>query len=380
MGSASTGRGTPPPPPAAAPAPWRPVLSERDPLEKLVDDLRSFNLEWVVPYKVALSPQVTRNPAVWVMLFFGFFPLSILTLNLVRDPGELIFALTGYYCMAWAGWFYYFVARRSADFSTGLGSMAFTAFVGVSLLITVQELPLIKGLYNLTQANDIVVATAGFVLGVGVFEEITKALPVLYLAYSARKIDKPLDGLFYGAMSGLGFAISEGALYISHQNENLGVVVQTLIRTTSLPFMHALWSSLSGYFIALSLVNRRRGNALAILGIGVPAVLHGLYDVTSTRMPIVSTVLALFLYLLFSAYIERSQQMVEELAHAERQQADALAHEQLRQQLWQQYVAQSTAPPAGSAAASPPQAPGQAPASPYAPPRSWRGPELPPTP
>jgi len=329
--------------------------STRSLFEHLLDDIRSFNPRWVVPFDTAISPQIIKNRAVWVMLFFGFFPLTALNLGLVQDGGQLVFALISYYCLAWAGYFYFFVSKRSASLEVGMGALVFTAFIGIPLLLKAQSIPGISHLYGFTRGGDLVSSMIGFIFGVGILEEVTKAVPVLILAYKLNKVEKPLDGIFYGAMSGLGFAVAEGVQYISNSPSSTELVVQTLIRTTTLPFMHALWAATAGYFIALSLINRRRSLALIVLGIGVAALHHGLYDTFAGRSPAVALALAAFLYLLFVAYLERSQNMVAELQHAEQ-----VAHAQTLQWQAQAYAAQTGAPQQAYAGQAYPGAPSQA--------------------
>jgi RsiW-degrading membrane proteinase PrsW (M82 family) len=336
--------------PGAVQPPWPPYAPPETGLEHLLDDIRSFQLKWIVPFDTALSPKILENRSVWLMLIFGFFPLAVLSLGLVQTVQGLIFALLAYYCMAWGGYFYYFVCKSSVDFWVGVGSMAFTVFIGVPFLRIVETLPGISDVLLWTRASDPLWQILGYVAGVGPLEELTKALPVLLLAYGFGKVTKPLDGIFYGAMSGLGFAVVEGSLYVSHSE--LNVPVQAFIRTTTLPFMHALWAATSGYFISLALINKRRGVALVLLGIAVPAVHHGLYD-SFSGTPL-GLLLAAFIYLLFVAYMERSQNMVAELEQAER-----LAEQQARvqQMYWHAYgVAPPVAP--GAVTKVPPAGPG----------------------
>jgi RsiW-degrading membrane proteinase PrsW (M82 family) len=90
-------------------------------------------------------------------------------------------------------------------------------------------------------------------------------------------------------------------------------LAQMLLRTTTLPFLHATWTAIAGYFVALAVIDKRRRVALCVLGISVSAVLHGCYDFTVNGDSMVSLFIAAFVYLLFISYIERSQDMVKEL-------------------------------------------------------------------
>ncbi|MHB2016485.1 MAG: PrsW family intramembrane metalloprotease [Candidatus Xenobia bacterium] len=306
------GPGTAPPPPQQAP---ELLKNAGDAITRIWADVRSFNFKWIVPYETALSPRILDNPSTWVMLLFGFFPL--LGFMLVRSIEQLLICLVAYFALAWAAYFYVFVANRTTDIRIGAGVAAFTIFIGVSLVLILQVLPPLSFFYGMTGSHVVFERLLGFICGVGVNEELMKALPVLILALHFGRIKKPLDGIFYGAVSGLGFAIPEGYQYITHSANVGGLLVQTLLRTTTLPFLHATWAAISGYFIALAMINRHRRGALCVLGVAVAATLHGLYDFTSGGGTIISVAIAAFVYLLFISYIERSQDMVRELEKAE---------------------------------------------------------------
>lgn len=311
-------------------------------LGQMVNDIRGFSFKWVVPVDTALSPALLRNPTVWTMLLFGFYPLLSLSLGTAKTGEDFVRTLMIYCGLAWACYFYYFVCKRSVDYRIGIGVMAFTAFIGVNLVFVLWKIPPFSVLYSMTDpAKDLVSHLIGFTLGVGVIEELTKAAPVLVLAYGMNRVEKPLDGIFYGALSGLGFGIAEGIQYIVATEAN---VVMVLIRITTLPFMHALWAGTVGYFIGLAQVNKTRGAALVVMGYAVSVVTHGTYDAFGGP---VALAIAAFTYLLFSAYIARSQQMVAELAHAEQ----AATREQTVQEIFRDtYLpnVQSAAPPLGA--------------------------------
>jgi RsiW-degrading membrane proteinase PrsW (M82 family) len=82
-----------------------------------------------------------------------------------------------------------------------------------------------------------------------------------------------------------------------------------LIRLTTLPFLHAIWSGMAGYFIGFAAQYPDRKRGLLIVAIGVPALLHGTYntfsgDALGLIIALIS-VLALSLYLSKSVEFER---------------------------------------------------------------------------
>ena len=85
--------------------------------------------------------------------------------------------------------------------------------MGIPLLLFIQKVPPFSLLYGATKLPNILGQLVGFVLGVGLLEEICKGIPVYLFLFKQGKLTEPLPPAFYGAMSGLGFAIAEGAHY-----------------------------------------------------------------------------------------------------------------------------------------------------------------------
>ena len=51
-----------------------------------------------------------------------------------------------------------------------------------------------------------------------------------------------------------------------------------IARLTSLPFLHATWCAIAGYFISFANLYPKYSISLYFLAIAIPAVIHGLYD------------------------------------------------------------------------------------------------------
>lgn len=140
----------------------------------------------------------------------------------------------------------------------------------------------------LNPENGFLVSFLGFTFGVGLCEELTKVLPLLL-----RRADLEDLGwrgtLVWGLASGAGFGIAEGVMYSSNHYNGLATGGIYLIRFISCVALHAVWTGTS----ALMLYRRRdiledleewHDFLLALLQIiGVPMVLHGLYDTLLKR-------------------------------------------------------------------------------------------------
>ncbi|XPM55191.2 MAG: PrsW family glutamic-type intramembrane protease [Leptolyngbya sp. IPPAS B-1204] len=201
--------------------------------------------------------------------------------------------------------------------------MLFTTVIGIPLLLFFQQVPPFRALYGAIN-QGLVFRLLGFVLGVGLLEELCKALPVYLLLYRSQKLQDPLSAAFYGAMSGLGFAIAEGAAYsfryavgLSRGQLGLGAyVAANTIRFVSLPLFHAILAGIVGYFIGLAVINPSRRSALCFIGIAIAATLHGLYNTFAGGIP--GLLIIGFTILLFVTYLRRCQQLVSEMQQAER--------------------------------------------------------------
>jgi RsiW-degrading membrane proteinase PrsW (M82 family) len=124
----------------------------------------------------------------------------------------------------------------------------------------------------------------GFTFGVGLCEELTKALPILIMARSDGELDWR-GAAIWGLASGIGFGVAEGILYSADYYNGVHTGEIYIVRFVSCAALHAMWASAVGIMIARCRDEMQRdwewGDlAIAILKVqGVPMVLHGLYDV-----------------------------------------------------------------------------------------------------
>jgi RsiW-degrading membrane proteinase PrsW (M82 family) len=131
--------------------------------------------------------------------------------------------------------------------------------------------------------NGFVLSFIGFTLGVGLCEELVKAIPLFW--HRDDDGGKNWRGLFiWGLASGAGFGIAEGILYSGRYYNGVTGPGAYAVRFVSCVALHAIWTG----SVAITLYLRRAlfdnigtwhdwiGPILFV--IGVPMVLHGLYD------------------------------------------------------------------------------------------------------
>ena len=187
-------------------------------------------------------------------------------------------------------------------FFTGL----FTGTAGVLLLLGVQLIAemmrgriiiprsiagiiflILKGIQlSYDAANDpdsnFFLSALGFTFGVGLCEELCKALPLLW--HYRRKATLDWRGAcLWGFLSGVGFGISEAIMYAGRYNGIEGAEIY-LVRFVSCVGLHGIWAAAAGIFIYKhqNLIQDAESwyhiffNAVVL--VCVPMVLHGFYD------------------------------------------------------------------------------------------------------
>ena len=285
--------------------------------------LRSLQIRFIFPYRDVFSRQLYRDPIVQLLLFLGLFPLVI---NLLAEQVSLAQTawLTGiYYAAMWGVLLYNLIKPTQFSWGNTIKCALFTAFISIPILLLVQRVPPFKELYQAVN-QGLISRLIGFVFGVGVLEEVCKALPVYFLLLRRNKLTDPHTAAFYGAMSGLGFAIAEGAAYsllyaLGLTRGQLGLgsyVAANTIRFISLPLFHATLAGIVGYFMGLGAINPARQTALLLIGLTIASVLHGLYNTFAGAVP--GLIVVAFAIALFMTYLRRSKEIVNHMHQAEK--------------------------------------------------------------
>ncbi|MBD1849062.1 PrsW family glutamic-type intramembrane protease [Leptolyngbya sp. FACHB-711] len=282
------------------------------------------NLSFTVlfPYREVLRPERYQSAIVRLLLFLGLVPLMINLLAKQVSLAQTAWLTAIYYAIVWGLVFYHLIKPSRVSWGYAIGCVLFTVFISIPGLLLVQRIPPFSLLYGVTE-QGLPGRLIGFVLGVGILEEACKAIPLLLPLLHARRLPEPPTIAFYGAMSGLGFAVAESGAYavqyaigLTRGQIDLGMYLAThSIRFGSLPLFHAVLTGIVGYFIGLSARYPSRRAALLLLGLTIAAVLHGLYNAVSGGLPGLGVVG--FSILLFVAYLDRSSQIMQYLEQIE---------------------------------------------------------------
>ena len=161
----------------------------------------------------------------------------------------------------------------------------------------------------------------GFTFGVGLCEEITKALPVIILLRSDNKLDWRAACLL-GLASGVGFGIVEGIMYAGHGYNGYASFDIYLTRFISCVALHATWTAAIALMAVQNLAGFETNEVTEwcqhlLIIISVPAILHGLYDTLLKRdMGGLALLIALASFAWLAFMIERARSGDTEYAPA----------------------------------------------------------------
>ncbi|HMC89690.1 MAG TPA: PrsW family glutamic-type intramembrane protease [Gemmataceae bacterium] len=224
-------------------------------------------------------------------------------------------------------------ADGSAEVHHVLGIGLFTATIGILFLFLVQLIAAATQGYWVTGRGIVVIlfyivkfigysyraaedpengfalSLMGFTLGVGLCEEVCKALPLLW--YYRRGSNQNWRGAFlWGLASGAGFGVAEAIIYSSDFYNGISGASSYGVRFTSCIALHAVWTG----SVAIMMHLRQdliQENDMALHDfiwpmlyyVGIPMVLHGLYDTLLKKDINVGALIVAVLSFLFLAFL-----------------------------------------------------------------------------
>jgi RsiW-degrading membrane proteinase PrsW (M82 family) len=229
-----------------------------------------------------------RDPAMrrWQRLLVVAYALTPLVLLIVLQHNGDLVTLGWVYCLyvapLWAMVFWYLI-RPGPVTKLDLAIVA-VIIAAEFVLIPVLTIPWETHLGPSNSDHSVL----GWIFGVGLPEELTKALPIMILAllllrFRHTKLDVrmwmflgTISGLFFGAYEASKIYVPAAIVDIAHGSAFGIPLFAERVFVDGL--QHALWAGIAGFFIGLGTNYRRQRIPLWILGIAVPMVLHGLND------------------------------------------------------------------------------------------------------
>ncbi len=247
------------------------------------------------------------------LLILAIVGLSLSIIMLLPIGGYLVFyAVSLYFATIWGLFFSYFFRTRQISKGKAVSTFFLTQ-LGVFIIFS--GLNELNFFYNFTSA-PFPLSILGYILGIGLTEEFAKMIPLLVLERRAREPQLPQTMVFYGLMAGIAFGVFEGVQYqtsINIRADYTTAFVLNIARLTSLPFLHAVWAGICGYFVGMAGLYPQYRKSLYVLALAIPATLHGLYDLFAGGFYLISLVIAFLSVFLLMAYLRRSNALREKL-------------------------------------------------------------------
>lgn len=247
------------------------------------------------------------------LLILAIVGLSLSIIMLLPIGGYLVFyAVSLYFATIWGLFFSYFFRTRQISKGKAVSTFFLTQ-LGVFIIFS--GLNELNFFYNFTSA-PFPLSILGYILGIGLTEEFAKMIPLLVLERRAREPQLPQTMVFYGLMAGIAFGVFEGVQYqtsINIRADYTTAFVLNIARLTSLPFLHAVWAGICGYFVSMAGLYPQYRKSLYVLALAIPATLHGLYDLFAGGFYLISLVIAFLSVFLLMAYLRRSNVLREKL-------------------------------------------------------------------
>ena len=153
-------------------------------------------------------------------------PLHLLGIGLFTGTVGIVFLLVVQFCS-----------------QIDIRSLRVRGWFGLILLI----LALIGWSYRsaLDEDSNLLLSAIGFTFGVGLCEELTKAIPLLF--YYNRFATMGWRGAcLWGLASGIGFGVSEGIMYSADSYNGIAGAGAYVVRFISCVAIHAMWAERSG--------------------------------------------------------------------------------------------------------------------------------------
>lgn len=255
----------------------------------LFTQLKDIGRELIIPKSVFTKEPWKKDRRLLILAIVG---LSLSLLIHVADglASEIIFYLISlYFAMIWGLFFYYLFCTEQVKLKTTVWTLFATQIV-TYLFFFVFQLNELLSFSESSYSENVLVSMLTCSIGIGIPEEFTKLLPILFILYKSKQVLSPQTMVYYGLMSGIAFGIFEGVHFQMGTNYEMlfmdgGSTISythsfllNIARLTALPFLHATWCAIGSYFAACAFMYPRYRKSLFTLALLIPAILHGLYD------------------------------------------------------------------------------------------------------
>jgi RsiW-degrading membrane proteinase PrsW (M82 family) len=280
----------------------------KDPFSSLGARLSSVPWAELVPLRSWWTEGEWRRG--WVGLFSLFALAPFLLLQITADDDDIQRVAWGfaiYFALMWFIVFYALIRPERLDLWVVLRIVLFTAVAGTAIAVVIE-----KRLITTTDPGIV-----RLILGVGLPEELAKALAVYLFVFLAKGATTPRTFLFAGAVSGLAFGAAEAVTYTQQYadiasylsaNSLTSLVIWRLLSDS---LLHATLAGICAYFVGLAYQHRGAQWSLIAIGVGLAAILHGVYDATASGWS--GTFTAALIVFIFAGYVASGDRIAAQL-------------------------------------------------------------------
>jgi RsiW-degrading membrane proteinase PrsW (M82 family) len=254
----------------------------------IFSQIRDIGRELIIPDDIFSRKEWVKDKRLMILAIIGLAPAFLIRFSFF--PFLTFYTIALYFSAIWGLFFFYLFKTKQV--TTKLTILAFfLTQVLVFVLFDIGRLPnwpIISFFYSLIEKDFWIERMVGYIFGVGICEEFVKAIPLLFILFFAKEPMIPQSMVFYGLISGIAFGVYEGVQYQTTVNTQLGysdAFFMNISRLTILPFLHAIWAGIAGYFISFAALYPKYRISLFFLAIFIPAFIHGLYDTLGWNLP-----------------------------------------------------------------------------------------------
>ncbi len=279
--------------------------------DNLLSQLARLGFSNLVPLSVWRRDRPWTIRSVQWFLFFTLFPLFLVAWTALAgsDFGDIAYLYAIYFATIWGLVLWLFIRPEKIGLLDVVRVSLFTSITGVFLATVLYRLPGIVQVVAASRDVNLLRRLPGNVLGVGLLEELVKAIPVLWIFMRNRERGTAREIVYLGCVSGFAFGVTEAVAYSLFYAQNVArggiplgaYIVLQLTRLITLPLLHAVFAGIAAQFIALAVQTPALARALVVAGIAIAAFVHGLYNTFSGSL--LGFLIAVGVVLVFIAYV-----------------------------------------------------------------------------
>ncbi len=245
----------------------------------LSKQLKNIGSELIIPKSSFVNKQWISDKKLLSLGIIGLYPLLLQFVPFAGIPFVLHYLIALYFSLVWGTIFYYFFKTPQVSPKTTILCFFLTQVL-VFIAWDLFGIPALNPMYLFLE-SPLPIKILGFIFGVGLMEELVKLIPLIIICQKAKEPIIPQTLVFYGLMSGVAFGVYEGVQYQLGNNIEFDYSTSyflNIARMTSLPFLHAVWCGIAGYFISFAHLYPKYRISLYFLAWVIPMLLHGIYD------------------------------------------------------------------------------------------------------